>query len=276
MKRSLLLSLALLLLLVPCAAFAEEEDVSFAEVLVDMYHAAEHPSAQTVSRLEKDRAAVKDPVALAVAERWEQLYVDPGYTLRIFGRDDPGDIPVRGKHAFVVLGYALHDGEMTDELKGRCDAAAAAAQAFPESLLVCTGGATGENNPHEHTEAGLMKEYLVDVHGLDPDRILTETAAMTTAENAINVMAMLREQQVDTLTVVTSHYHQRRGQILYAAMAARMQAEQGYTVEVVGDWSYLAPYDPGSDYVVAMYQLLEVLDLPDAQRELYYHLMYGD
>ena len=277
MKRFFLLSLALLLLAVPCAALAEgEEDVSFAEVLVDMYKAAQKPSAQTVSRLRKDRAATRDPVALAVGQRWEQIYVDPGYGLRLFGQDDPRGIPVRDKHAFVVLGYALQNGAMTGELKGRCDAAAAAARAFPDSLLVCTGGATGENNPDKHTEGGLMKEYLVDVCGLDPARIFTEELAMTTAENAVNVMAILQEQGVETLTVVTSHYHQRRGQILYAAMAARMQAEQGYTVEVVGDWSYLAPYDPGSDYVVAMYQLLEVLDLPDAQRELYYHLMYGD
>ena len=230
MKRSLLLSLALLLLLVPCAAFAEEEDVSFAEVLVDMYHAAEHPSAQTGSRLEKDRAAVKDPVALAVAERWEQLYVDPGYTLRIFGRDDPGDIPVRGKHAFVVLGYALHDGEMTDELKGRCDAAAAAAQAFPESLLVCTGGATASGNPSA-TEADRMANWLRK-HGVDSGRILVETRSMTTGQNAVNTVLLLTTKypRVTNIVIVTSDYHMAgsvqgfRSQVLRAGGAITVTA----------------------------------------------------
>ncbi len=275
MKRILLLILALALLVTPFSALAKEDD-PVPQLLVDMNKAAERPSAQTVGRLEQDMAAVEDPMILAVAQRWQQLYVDPAYTPLLYGRDDPKTIPVRGRHAFVVLGFELVNGEMTDELKGRCDAAAAAATAFPESLVVCTGGATGENNPDGHTEAGLMKAYLTDVWGLDPDRILTEEEAMTTTENARNVMTMLQAAQVETLTVITSHYHQRRGQVLYAAMAARLRAEQGYGVEVLDGYSYLAPQDPGPDYMIAMYQLLDILHLPDEQRDMYYHLMYGD
>lgn len=275
MKRILPLILALALLSVPLSAPAEEDD-PVPRLLVDMYMAAERPSAQTVGRLEQDMAAVSDPVILAVAQRWRQLYVDPAYAPLLYGQDDPKAIPVHGRHAFVVLGFELVNGEMTDELRGRCDAAAAAAAAFPESLVVCTGGATGENNPDGHTEAGLMKAYLTDAWGLESERILTEEEAMTTAENARNVMAMLEEAQVETLTVITSHYHQRRGQVLYAAMAARLRAEQGYGVEVLDGYSYLAPQDPGPDHMIAMYQLLEILNLPDEQLDMYYRLMYGD
>ena len=67
--------------------------------------------------------------------------------------------------------YLLPDGEMTEELVGRCKAAAAAAKAFPDSIIVCTGGATGANNPDGHTEAGLMKEYLVKRCGISRKRI---------------------------------------------------------------------------------------------------------
>lgn len=275
MKRFLLLVLALALLVTPLSALAEEGD-PVPQLLVDMYMAAETPSAQTVGRLEQDMEAVDDPLILTVAQRWRQLYVDPAYTPLLYGRDDPKTIPVHGRHAFVVLGFELVNGEMTDELRSRCDAAAAAAAAFPESLVICTGGATGENNPDGHTEAGLMKAYLTDAWGLDPDRILTEEEAMDTAQNASNVMAMLQAAQVQTLTVITSHYHQRRGQVLYAAMAARYGAEQGYEVEVLDGYSYLAPQDPGPDYMIAMYQLLDILHLPDEQRDEYYHLMYGD
>ena len=99
---------------------------------------------------------------------------------------------------------------------------------------------------------------------------------MSTAENAINVMAILQAQQVETLTVVTSHYHQRRGQILLAAAAARCKAEQGFDVEVVGDWSYLSAFDMGPDYMVTIPQLFQVLDIPEDVRDQYYELYYGD
>ena len=88
----------------------------------------------------------------------------------------------------MVLGYELLNGGMTDELKGRCDAAAAAAKTFPASLLVCSGGATGQNNPQRHTEAGLMKDYLVDECGIAAERVFTDERALTTAENIISIL----------------------------------------------------------------------------------------
>ena len=44
--------------------------------------------------------------------------------------------------------------------------AAIAARVFPDSILVCSGGATGDNNPERHTEAGLMKQYLAGTCGI--------------------------------------------------------------------------------------------------------------
>ena len=110
-------------------------------------------------------------------------------------------LKLSGKHAFVVLGFELADGEMTDELKARCEAAAAAAKAFPDSSLICSGGATGENNPEGHTEAGLMKDYLTEQCGIAADRILTDEYAMTTAENALNTFAILKAQGIGVFTV---------------------------------------------------------------------------
>ena len=142
--RILLLLLALALLGLPAVAPAEgeEEKVDYAVLFTDMARAAEAPSPEASRRIEADVAAMDGPVAAAVAASWVQVYADPDYRLLIYGQDDPRDIPVRGKHAFVVLGFELEKGEMTDELKGRCDAAAAVAKAFPDSLIVCTGGGT--------------------------------------------------------------------------------------------------------------------------------------
>jgi vancomycin permeability regulator SanA len=136
----------------------------------------------------------------------------------------------------VVLGYQLEDGEMKPELNGRCDAAAAAARSFPDSILITTGGATGANNPEGHTEAGLMKDYLIEQHGIDAGRIFAETEAMTTLENAVNTFAILKDRGIDTITLVTSSYHQRRANLLYETLAEILRRTEGFSVTVSGNY----------------------------------------
>ncbi len=215
----------------------------------------------------------EDEVMGPIAANWYGVYLDPDYRLYVYGADDPSVLPVSGKHAFVVLGYALEDGEMTEELKGRCDAAAAAALAFPDSLLVCSGGATGENNPESHTEAGLMKAYLVSRWGIDPDRILIDEEAADTLENAVNTFAILRAQGIETITLVTSDYHQKRAQAVYTAVGAVTRQETGCGVEIIGNYCYAAEPDPAlleQDAAIAIIQVIQILDLPDEERELFY------
>ena len=190
-----------------------------------------------VTRIDLDVKLLDDDVASAVAAHWKKVYLDD-YQLYRYGLDDPASLPITGTHAFVVLGYELKNGEMTEELVGRCDAAAAAAKAFPDSILVCTGGATGANNPERHTEAGLMKDYLVNACDIAPERVYLDEKAMTTTENAINTFAILRQQGIETLTIVTSTYHQRWGQVLYNAMAAKYRQAYGYSVDIIGNYCY--------------------------------------
>ncbi len=219
------------------AESAEAPEVTVGLLLGDLLAASENPSEEALALVDADVAALQDPVATSLAEHWKKVYLDPEYKMYLWKQDDPSDIPVTGKHAFVILGYALKDGEMQEELKSRCDAAAAAAQAFPDSIIVCTGGATGENNPEMHTEAGLMKAYLVTEHGIAPERIFTEEEAMTTAENAVKTFAILREQGIETMTIVTSSYHQKWGQVLYNLVGALYQQEHQYSAEIVGNYS---------------------------------------
>ena len=96
---------------------------------------------------------------------------------------------------------------------------------------ICSGGATGPNNPDGHTEAGLMKEYLVRACGIDTSRIFTDESAMTTLENAENTFEILRAKGIRTITIVTSDYHQKWGQVLYNALAAVYAQRYGYSVE---------------------------------------------
>ena len=261
----LVLALACLGALPAGAEPAEAETASYGTLLLDML-----ASYESQQRLDVDAALLDDDVACAIAEHWKKVYLDPDYHLFLYGTDDPGAMPISGRHAFVVLGYELKDGEMTEELRGRCDAAVAAALAWPDSILVCSGGATGKNNPDGHTEAGLMKEYLVAC-GIEPERVFTDERAMTTAENAINTFEILREQGIETMTIVTSSYHQRWGQVLYNALCAQYQKERGYSARIIGNYCY--DTEPSNevflnDAQIAIRQLGGILGLSEEEMAL--------
>ena len=270
MKKTLTIILSLFLIVCFLSGAAAEGAVTIADLIIDLTAAGQDPTAEAVAKVDADVAALDDPVAEFIADHWKNVWLDPDYRLFMYGKDDPSALPVTGRHAFVVLGYALKNGEMADELIGRCDAAAACARAFPDSILVCSGGATGSNNPENHTEAGLMKAYLVETHGIAPERIFTDELAMTTAENARYTLEILREQDIETMTIVTSDYHQLRGQTLYNAMAARYLRDQGYRVEIVGNFCW--PTDTYEDarrqeMRFTANQMATILELPDEERQ---------
>ena len=195
-------------------------------------------AAQTALRqVNEDMLALNDELINYIAEKWRMICLDPHYRILVNGKDDPAEISVSGKHAFVVLGFELKDGEMKDELRDRCDAAAAAAQVFPNSILVCSGGATGENNPEGHTEAGLMKEYLTQECGIAADRIFIDEKAMDTVGNALNTFEILKEQQIEEATLITSDYHQRRANLLYETLAEFIRQTEDYSVAFTGNYS---------------------------------------
>ncbi len=112
-----------------------------------------------------------------------------------------------------------------------------------------------------------MKAYLTDVCGIPPERILIDEQAKTTEENAANTFAILQGQGVETITIVTSSYHQRRGQALYNAMAALYRQQHGYGAEIVGNYCLAAEtdMDPVQDMSIAILQLASILKVPEEQ-----------
>ena len=249
MKKMIALILTVILAAAVCTAPAEQED--------------RKPDLTTniSSLIDADTMTPDDELATLIAEEWKMLYQDPDYRIWVNGKDNPAELPVSGKHAFVVLGFALVNGEMADELKARCEAAAAAARAFPDSILVCSGGATGNNNPEGHTEAGLMKDYLVQQCGVGADRVFTDEQAMDTVGNALNTFEILKAQQIEEITLVTSDYHQRRANMLYAALAGFIRKTEGYSVSVAGNFACEAeaPYGIDWDARIAASQLSDMM-----------------
>lgn len=253
---------------------------NFGNLLIDLLHAYETPKADDAQVIDAALEAIRGvnsvdyEIAKAISDHWRRVYLnaegeyilnlhDGGQTADALAQTGLADSPT---HAFVVLGFELKNGRMTEELMGRCDAAAAAARSFPSAILVCSGGPTGENNPNNNTEAGLMKRYLVERCGIDESRIFVDERAMTTLQNAINSFEIMHEQGIQTFTIVTSSYHQRWGQAIYNAMAALCRQGDGYDARLVGDYSYdtKAPDKYRHDDRFAIRQLTSVLGLPDS------------
>lgn len=136
----------------------------------------------------------------------------------------PNGIKNPQKHAFIVLGFALNvDGTMTDELIGRLEVAKASAEKYPESYILVTGGV--EKNGW--TEGRRMRDWLLE-NGIDEDRIIVEEKAPDTAGNATNSFEMLyQDYDVDTVSLITTQYHLKRGSILYYAESLLKAKELG-------------------------------------------------
>jgi len=283
---ALLLTLAALLSVCAPAAAAKKKDTNrqvteenndtFLALLERLRNSVEKPADEDVERIdelvEKIAAVNADDgdIARSIAEHWKAVYLDPGYRLCVYwGRERAEELAATKpdydeKHAFVVLGFQLKNGKITEELKGRCDAAAAAARTYPDTYLICSGGPTGSNNPDRHTEAGVMKQYLVNKCGIDRKRILTDTRALTTLANAENTFAILRKYDIHSITIVTSTYHQKWGQVLYNAMATLYEKRYGFKVRIVGNYCF--DIEPETEslrkgYRVAINQLIDMLKL---------------
>ncbi len=139
------------------------------------------------------------------------------------------------KHAIIVLGFALNaDGTMTDELIGRLEVAKASALKYPESFVLVTGGV--EKNGW--TEGDRMHDWLVD-EGIPTERIIIEKEAPHTAGNATNSFKLLyNNYEVDTVSLISSQYHVKRGSVLYYAESMLMAKELGVQpIEFLADFN---------------------------------------
>ena len=284
MKRIIAVALAVLSVWTCMLAAAETRWISednkgrFAALLTALADAYESPKEGDDARIDAKLDAIREvsasdyEIAQAIAEHWRDVYLDDDYPLFVYREGEERATSLEqtslrdnARHAFVVLGYELKNGEMQPELKGRCAAAAAAARSFPSTIIICSGGATGDNNPSKHTDAGMMRDYLVKRCGIEASRIHIDESAMTTLENASNTIEMLQQQGVETMTIVTSTYHQRWGQAVYNAVAALYRRYFGYSVTI--EYNYCFDTEPEhemyrNDDRPAIHQIAQLLNVP--------------
>ena len=160
----------------------------------------------------------------------------------------PEGLPEDDSLCIVVFGHGLTpSGGMTAELVGRCEAALACAETYPNAYLALTGGATAADVATA-TEAWAMKRYL-ESRGVASERLILEGRSTTTALNAVYLEEILTGSypQIKSLLVVSSTYHVPICTLVLQETALIDAAERGeMPYEVVGNLG--VPFAPPSDW----------------------------
>ena len=258
-------------------AINEDNADNFRALLTTMVNAYEAPNEEIDWALNEELTNIQAvseldyELANDILDNWTQVFLYSDYELYCYNSEDMAPevansgIPNSSSHAIIILGYELNNGQMQDELVSRLDAAVSLAHAYPETIILCSGGATGPNNSQGNTEAGLMRDYLVDECGIDASRVFIDESAMTTAENAINTFEMMRDNDVHSYTIVTSSYHMKWSQAVYNVVAALYRTRIDYDVQSIANYCYET--EPSVAYYrnddrFAAHQIGEIIDLP--------------
>ncbi|MBQ9320812.1 MAG: YdcF family protein [Eubacterium sp.] len=107
-----------------------------------------------------------------------------------------------GLDALIVLGAQVRECGPSVVLKYRLDAAALYLEENEETRCIVSGG-QGPNEPYPEAEG--MKNYLVQC-GIDPDRIIEESASVNTAQN-FEFSKKLIDPEKDRIGIVTNTFH---------------------------------------------------------------------
>lgn len=98
--------------------------------------------------------------------------------------------------------------------------------------LIFSGAAADKSGP---SNASAMRTYAVAA-GVPPTDILTEELSETTRENAENTQALLRQNDITDVILVTSAYHQRRAGLEFEARAAGEVSLRNHPVQNDNQW----------------------------------------
>lgn len=109
----------------------------------------------------------------------------------------------------IVLGAGIKKDQPTPTLQMRLDKALEYLAANPDRKVIVSGG---KGAHEEHTEAEVMKRYLVN-NGIEANRVLKEEQATTTDENlkfAKDIVKKQRREEISTILIITSDFHMFR------------------------------------------------------------------
>lgn len=117
-----------------------------------------------------------------------------------------------GAHAdaAVVLGAAAWDKQPSPVFRERINHAIALYQAGQVDMLVFTGGTPKKGFM---TEAEVGRRYAVK-QGVPADDILFENTSRDTYHNLFNIQPLLRDNDIDSIVIVSDPYHTARAAVI--------------------------------------------------------------
>lgn len=140
----------------------------------------------------------------------------------------------------VIMGFKLkEDGTPEEELIERLKVGLEAANEYPKAHVLVTGGGTAAGNKTA-TEAEVMADWLVE-NGLEADRLIIEKASLTTEENAIFSINILKQYfpKIKELVIVTTDYHIGLSSLMFEAKIALDYEDLENAPRVVGNVAYM-------------------------------------
>ena len=224
---SLILAVALLASLGMPARAAEESTEALQRKLINYYQYYQ-ADAQVDFDLLLTEMEKQDPVTAkywtGIMDFWVWLNRD----MEVHSGVLPDGLPEDDSLCIVVMGYYLKpDGGIREQLLSRLQVALASAGKYPNAYILCTGGGTASSNA-KVTEASQMAAWLIE-QGIDESRIILESKARSTIENAVLGCTLLYRDypQVKNLAVITSDYHIFRSCLYFNTQAALDAMESG-------------------------------------------------
>jgi len=107
------------------------------------------------------------------------------------------------KNIYVILGHKLKkNSTITKTLKERLDKAIEKYKKG-DKIIVCGGN----NAKVQHTEAYIMKKYLINKGNIPTFSILTENKSLSTEENIINLSKIISRENFKRFSIITSETH---------------------------------------------------------------------
>lgn len=125
------------------------------------------------------------------------------------------------KDVIIVLGYpAKKYGSVSPILRERINKAAKLYHEGIAGVIICTGGAVGNN----YVEADVMAQTLIEL-GVPDCSIIREKLAKGTYENLVNSKKIMKDRGLRTAVIVSSPWHLRK------ASSYAFRLEINHTVE---------------------------------------------
>jgi uncharacterized SAM-binding protein YcdF (DUF218 family) len=113
--------------------------------------------------------------------------------------------------------------------------------------LIFSGAAQDKSGP---SNAEAMRQIAID-EGVPADDIITEDEGETTKQNAENTQDIFEQNQISSVILVTSGYHQRRASLEFNKRSEGLVTVRNHPVAIDRQWSSLWWMTPTGWYLAA-------------------------